>query len=442
MSYTELQVTSNFSFLRGASHPDELVEQAAIYGYQKIAVTDRNTLAGVVRAHMAAKAKGIQLIVGCRLDLLDGVSLLAYPTDKQAYGNLSALLTKGNLRAEKGDCHLYKADVYGHSHGIKFIIVPPDHLNRNFDFDPHVTGTIKEYRDAFGKEVYLGATRSYQGDDQKKLYRLSTALRSVRYSVRLPQPMTFIIIISAGANCQDILTCIREKCTISNAGFKLHQNAERYLKPMEEMQRLFRQYPEAIKRTQELAEACQFSLSELKYVYPDEITTGGRTPQEELIRLTWQGADEKFNKNIPENIRETISYELEFIGRKNYASYFLTVYDFVAFARKQGILCQGRGSAANSTVCYCLGITSVDPSKFKLLFARFMSDARDEPPDIDVHFEHERREEVIQYIYKYGRDQAAVVATVTQLHFKGAVSDVAKAMGLSADTINRHSGSV
>ena len=441
MSYTELQVTSNFSFLRGASHPDELVEQAAIYGYQKIAVTDRNTLAGVVRAHMAAKAKGIQLIVGCRLDLLDGVSLLAYPTDKQAYGNLSALLTKGNLRAEKGDCHLYKADVYGHSHGIKFIIVPPDHLNRNFDFDPHFTGTVKEYRDAFGKEVYLGATRSYQGDDQKKLYRLSQLSGQLDIPLIATNDVHYHNL--SRRELQDILTCIREKCTISNAGFKLHQNAERYLKPMEEMQRLFRQYPEAIKRTQELAEACQFSLSELKYVYPDEITTGGRTPQEELIRLTWQGADEKFNKNIPENIRETISYELEFIGRKNYASYFLTVYDFVAFARKQGILCQGRGSAANSTVCYCLGITSVDPSKFKLLFARFMSDARDEPPDIDVDFEHERREEVMQYIYnKYGRDRAAVVATVTQLHFKGAVRDVGKAMGLSADTINRLSGSV
>jgi error-prone DNA polymerase len=242
---------------------------------------------------------------------------------------------------------------------------------------------------------------------------------------------------------QDILTCVREKCTIQNAGFRLHQNAERYMKPIDEMQRLFRLYPDAIKRTQEIAKACQFSLSELKYVYPDEITTEGRSPQEELVMLAWRGAREKFGEDIPADIRKMIEYELEFIERKNYASYFLTVYDFVRFAREQNILCQGRGSAANSTVCYCLGITSVDPTKIKLLFARFMSDARDEPPDIDVDFEHERREEVMQYIYnKYGRERAAVVATVTQLHFKGAVRDVGKAMGLSVDTINRLSASV
>ena len=204
------------------------------------------------------------------------------------------------------------------------------------------------------------------------------------------------------------------------------------------MQRLFRQYPEAIEGTQEIAAACTFSLDELEYVYPEEITSEGRTPQEELVYLTRQGAKEFFGNEIPKNIADTIQYELEFIERKNYAAYFLTVYDLVKFARSKGILCQGRGSAANSVVCFCLGITSVNPSKFKLLFARFMSDARNEPPDIDVDFEHERREEVIQYIYqKYGRDRAAIVATVTQLHYKGAVRDVAKAMGMSVDTINR-----
>uniref|UniRef100_UPI00356AF4DB error-prone DNA polymerase n=1 Tax=Mariniphaga sediminis TaxID=1628158 RepID=UPI00356AF4DB len=220
-------------------------------------------------------------------------------------------------------------------------------------------------------------------------------------------------------------------------GFKLHQNAERYLKSAKEMQRLFRDYPKAIYHAQEIADACRFSLDELKYLYPEEITSEGRTPMEELIYLTWKGANEHFGDEIDEKIKTTIEMELEFIGRKDYASYFLTVYDYVREARKRGILCQGRGSAANSVVCYCLGITSVNPSKVNLLFARFMSDERNEPPDIDVDFEHERREEIMQYIYeKYGRDRAGIVATVTQVHWKGAVRDVGKAMGLSTDTIN------
>ena len=237
---------------------------------------------------------------------------------------------------------------------------------------------------------------------------------------------------------QDVVTCVREKCTIHTAGFRLHPNAERYLKPMDEMMRLFRQYPDAIHQTQEIAEACTFSLTELKYQYPKEITSEGRTPQEELTYLAWKGAKELFGEVIPEKIQANIKYELAFMEEMNYAEYFLTVYDIVRYAREKNILCQGRGSAANSTVCYCLGITSVDPSKFDLLFERFISSARNEPPDIDVDFEHERREEVIQYIYKkYGRDRAAIVATVTQQHHKGAIRDVGKAMGLSVDTINR-----
>lgn len=435
MKYTELQVTSNFSFLRGASHPDELVEQAAAYGYTKIAITDRNSLAGIVRAHVAAKAKGIGFIPACRLDLLDGPSLLAYPTDTAAYSRLSALLTTGNLRAEKGDCHLYKADVYAHAEGIKFITVPPLALNTLFDLDSSFKDALKEYREAFGNDLYLAATRSYTGDDAKKLYRLSqlgvpmVATNDVHYHH------------SERRQLQDVLTCVREKCTIHNAGFRLHQNAERHLKSIGEMHRLFRQYPDALRNTELIAEACNFSLDSLKYVYPKELTPSGRTTQEELVYLTWKGAKDHFGDNIPEKVKTQIEDELAFMEKKDYASYFLTVYDYVRFAREQGILCQGRGSAANSVVCYCLGITSVDPTKFKLLFARFMSDARDEPPDIDVDFEHERREEVMQYIYnKYGRDRAAIVATVTQLHHKGAIKDVGKAMGLSVDTINQLSG--
>lgn len=437
MGYVELQVTSNFSFLRGASHPEELIDQAAAYGYQKIAITDRNTLAGIVRAHVAAKTKGIQIIPACRLDLLDGPPLLAYPTHQAAYSKLSSLLSIGNLRAEKGQCHLYKKDVYNHAEGILFIAVPPSALNSLFDFDQEFKDHLSEYRTELGAQLYLACTRTYHANDAKRLYRLANlgiplvATNDVHYHE------------SSRRELQDVLTCVREKCTVQAAGYRLFANAERHLKTIEEMQRLFRQYPEAIENTVKIAEACSFSLDELHYVYPEELTSEGRTPQQELVYLTWEGAREMFGAPIPENIVKSINYELAFMEEMNYASYFLTVYDIVRFARNKGILCQGRGSAANSTVCYCLGITSVDPTKFDLLFERFISSARNEPPDIDVDFEHERREEVIQYIYsKYGRDRAAIVATVTQLHQKGAIRDVGRAMGLSVDTVNRLSGAI
>lgn len=436
MSYTELQVTSNFSFLRGASHPHELVEQAAAYGYSHIAITDHNTLAGIVRAHVAAKEQGIRLIPGCCLDLLDGPSLLAYPTNLDAYSRLSTLLTIGNLRAEKGSCYLYKSDVYQYAEDMIFIVIPPAGLNANFDLQPEFEKALQEYQKALGKQLYLGATRAYQGDDHKRLFRLS------QLSAQLNIPMVSTNDVhyheSQRRELQDILTCIREKCSIHTAGFKLHSNAERYLKTQEEMQRLFMPYPEAIANTQKIAAACSFSLDMLKYEYPEELTSDGRTPQEELTKMTWEGATERFGADLKEKTIQQLKDELAFIAKKDLANYFLTVHDLVRFARNKNILCQGRGSAANSVVCYCLGITSVDPTKINLLFARFMSDARDEPPDIDVDFEHERREEVIQYIYeKYGRDRAAIVATVTQERQKGAIRDVGKAMGLSVDLINR-----
>jgi len=441
MGYTELQVTSNFSFLRGASHPDELVEQAAELGYSEIAITDRNSFAGLVRAHVAARSKAIRIIPGCRLDLADGPALLAYPTDIHAYAQLSALLTIGNLRTEKGKCILYKSDVYTYSKGIKFISLPPATLNQDFEFDTSYKKLLSEYRDAFGAEIYLAACRYYHGDDIKQLHQLS------RIATDLDIPLVATNDVHyhhpGRRQLQDVLTCIREKTTIYNAGFLLHPNAERYLKPPEEIARLFRNYPDAIRRTQEIAASCRFSLDELTYQYPKEITTCGRTPIEELGFLAWQGAAEIFKQGIPDKISTAIRHEMEFIEQMNYAEYFLTVYDIVRFARERGILCQGRGSAANSTVCFCLGITSVDPTKFDLLFERFISSARNEPPDIDVDFEHERREEVMQYLFqKYGRDRAAIVATVTQQHQKGAIRDVGKAMGLSVDTINGLSGAI
>jgi error-prone DNA polymerase len=441
MEYSELQCTSNFSFLRGASHPEELVEQAAYYGYRAIAITDRNSVAGIVRAHVAARTAGIQFLPACRLDLLDGPSLLAYPTNTNGYSQLSGLLTTGNLRAEKGECHLYKTDVFTQLKDIRLIVIPPIILNGRFEFDASFEKQSATYRDIFGDRLYLAASRRYLGDDGKQLFRLS------QLSSKLGIPMVATNDVHyhdpGRRPLQDVLTCIREKCTIQQAGFRLYQNAERYLKSVDEMKRLFRQYPEAIRNTQEIAEACQFNLKMLKYEYPEEITTEGRTTQEELTMLVWKGANERFADNIPEKTTTAILHELKFVREMNYAAYFLTVYDIVRFAREQNILCQGRGSAANSTICYCLGITSVDPSKFDLLFERFISSARNEPPDIDVDFEHERREEVIQYIYqKYGRDRAAIVATVTQERQRGSIRDVGKAMGLSVDTINRISGSV
>lgn len=441
MSYCELQVTSNFSFLLGASHPEEMIEQAAALGYKKIAITDVNTLAGIVRAHAEAKKHDIQLIPACKLALLDGPSLLAYPTNQEGYAKLSALLSLGNLRAEKGKCHLYMDDVFAHQQGIIFIAIPPAAFSKGFNFEANFANALKIYKNAFGSSLYLAANRSYQGQDQKRLFRLN----ELSASIGIPLVATNDVYYHhpQRRELQDILTCVREKCTIQTAGFRLHMNAERHLKPIEEMQRLFNQYPDAIERTLEIAAKCQFNLDSLEYIYPEEITTEGRTPLEELAYLTWKGAKEIFGEQIPQKVVDNINHEMTFVKEMNYAAYFLTVHDIVRFARSQRILCQGRGSAANSTICYCLGITSVDPTKFDLLFERFISSARNEPPDIDVDFEHERREEVIQYIYnKYGRDRAAIVATVTQLHQKGAIRDVGKAMGLSVDTINRLSASL
>jgi error-prone DNA polymerase len=439
MSYTELQVTTNFSFLRGASHPQEMVEQAHALGYKAIAITDRNTFAGIVRGHVEAKRLGIRIIPACRLDLIDGPSLLAFPTDINAYARISALLTLGNLRAEKGECHLFREDVFKHSEGSKFILLPPLSLNEVFDFDQSFKNDAREYGNALGKKLSIAASRLYNGDDAKQLSRIAELAKELDIEMVATNDVHYHY--PDRRELQDVVTCVREKCTIYNAGFRLLSNAERYLKPIDEMKRLFGKYPEAIVEAQAIADACIFSLDQLKYRYPKEVTSDGRTPQEELTFLTWKGANEIFKNEIPEKIKSNIAYELKFMDEMNYAEYFLTVYDIVRYAREKKILCQGRGSAANSTVCYCLGITSVDPSKFELLFERFISSARNEPPDIDVDFEHERREEVMQYIYeKYGRHRAAIVATVTQLHHKGAIRDVGKAMGMSVDTINRLSG--
>ncbi len=439
--YTELQITSNFSFLRGASHPEELVEAAANLGYKEIAITDINSFAGIVRAHVAAKKKGIRLIPGVHLQLADGNEFLVYPVNLIGYASICELLTVGNLRAEKGECIIHKADLFSILKDVKIIALPSQQLNSMFELDTAFEQHLSEYKNRFSSQFYIAAQRRYNGDDQKYLYQLA----QLSNSLQIPMVATNDVYyhIPERRQLQDVMTCIKEKCTIHTAGFRLYPNAERYLKSADEMDRLFRQYPDAITRTKEIADACLFSLDELKYEYPEEITSQERSPQKELTLLTWQGANEFYKGQIPEKIISNINHELRFINQMNYAAYFLTVYDIVRFARSRNILCQGRGSAANSTVCFCLGITSVNPAKFDLLFERFLSQARNEPPDIDVDFEHERREEVIQYIYeKYGRHRAAIVATVTQQHEKGAIRDVAKAMGLSVDIINKISSSI
>jgi error-prone DNA polymerase len=431
--YAELDVTTNFSFLRGGSHAEELVATAKALGLAAIAVTDRNTLAGVVRAHLAAKEVGdIKFIVGCRLDLDDAPSLLAYPTDRAAYGRLCRLLTLGQRRAEKGKCTLHLADAAAHAEGLIFIALPPDDSHSSLDFESE----LRRIKQALGPQtrLYLAARHAYRGDDRARI----AALAQLAARVGLPLVATGAVLYHAAHRrpLQDVLTCIREKCTIHDAGLKLEANAERHLKPPQEMARLFAGHEDALHRTIEIADACIFSLDELKYEYPDEPVPEGKTPQSHLEDLTWEGAAWRFPGGIPERVRDTLEKELALIEELDYARYFLTVHDIVHYARSLDILCQGRGSAANSAVCYCLAITNVDPTEIDLLFERFVSPERKEPPDIDVDFEHERREEVIQYIYgRYGRDRAGIAATVISYRGRSAVREVGKALGLSEDTV-------
>jgi len=438
INYAELQITSNFSFMRGGSHPEELAEYAAQLGYTHIAITDHNSMAGVVRAHIAIKNENkIKLIPACRLDLMDGPSLLAYPTDIKAWSRLCGVLTKGNLRTEKGKCELYKQDIFDNCEGIKFIVIPPDTLNAHFDFDDNFKANLNQYKTALGSQLYIAASRSYSGDDAKRFHRLAQTC--------IPMVATGNVHYHAPERreLQDIETCVREKCTIYNAGFKLHANAERYLKPLDELERLFRQYPDALARTQEIANACNFSLDELKYLEPEWISPDGRTADEHLAEHTWAGAKKMFGDSITPGIIEQINFELDFFAKRSLAPYFLRIYEYTQKADELGILHQGRGSAANCTVCFCLGITPVNPLKQRMLFSRFMSEAREEWPDVDCDFEHERREEIIQWIYEtYGREYAGIVATVTMQRHKGALRDVGKAMGLSEDTIKRLGGAI
>lgn len=435
LAYAELAVTSNFSFLRGASHAAELVEAAARLGLAAIGIADRNTLAGVVRAHVAARTHPVRLLVGARLVLRDGFEVIVYPVDRAAYGRLARLLTTGNRRAPKGACYLDFDDLALLGGGQHLIAMPPDMPGTAFG------QRLALLAEGFPGMVSLALSPRYRGSDRAGFGYL--ARLAERCDTPLVATNDVLYHTPARRPLQDVLTCIREHVTIDGAGFRLERNAERHLKAPAEMARLLSGYERAVARSVEIAGACRFSLDELSPGYPDEPAGESATPQEELERLTWLGAARRFPTGIDDKVRATIGRELRLIGELGYASYFLTVEDIVRFARSQEppILCQGRGSSANSVVCFCLGITSVDPNEIDLLFERFISSARNEPPDIDVDFEHERREEVIQYIYaKYGRDRAGLAATVIRYRARSAVNDVGKVMGLSADVVMAISG--
>jgi len=425
--YAELQVTSHFSFLRGASSCEELFVEAHALGIEALAIVDRNSLAGIVRAHQAAKETGIRLIVGCRLDLDDGMSVLVYPTDRPAYSRLCRLLSLGKQRGGKAKCILGWDDLVTYGEGQIAVLVPDE-------ADETCAQQLRCLKTAFGGRAYLALTLRRRPNDQLRLHELSNL--AAKSKVRTVVTNDVLFHEPGRRMLQDVVTCIRHGVTIDEAGSLRERHADRYLKPPEEMHRLFTRYPEALARTGEIAARCSFSMDELAYQYPEERADPSLTPQQTLEKLTWEGAADRYPEGLPESVRATLLHELELIGKLNYAPYFLTVNSIVKFARSQDILCQGRGSAANSAVCFVLGITSIDPDRNDLLFERFVSEERHEPPDIDVDFEHERREIVMQWIFEtYGRDHAALCSSVIRYRTKGAVRDVGKALGLTEDVI-------
>jgi error-prone DNA polymerase len=435
--YAELHCRTNFSFLEGASHPDELVTRARELGHAALAITDRNSVAGVVRAHVAAKELRFKLLIGAEITPDDSPPIVLWSIDRAGYGRLCRLITRGRRTAPKGESRLRLGDVLEHAAGLLAGVVlkrQPTAGSREAT-PPRRDLPLAALLDAFGDRAYLLAELHRGPEDARLLQRwIATSRQSglplvaandVHCHVRTRQPL------------QDVLTAIRHGCTVAELGERRFPNAERSLKSAPEMAALFAQCPDAVARTVEIADRCQFSLEELRYDYPEELCPRGLTPMQHLIHLTWLGArKDRYPHGVPDKVRALLEHELKLIDELNYAAYFLTVWDLVRFARERGILCQGRGSAANSAVCYCLGVTSVDPHRIDVLFERFISRERNEAPDIDVDFEHERREEVIQYLYeKYGRDRAGMTAEFISYRPRSAIRDVGKALGLSLDRV-------
>ncbi|WP_313015264.1 error-prone DNA polymerase [Brevundimonas sp.] len=470
-AYAELASASNFSFLRGASHPKDLVLTAILRGHTGLGLADRNTVSGVVRAWSALRtiredglsppdvvrdgagpgevtyvedplndpalsdevrrrAASFKLATGARLAFNDGTpDIIAYPETRAGWGRLTRLLTLGNRRAVKGHCEIGLRDLIAAPEDLLLIVMPHARLDGLDRMLARLTG-------AAPGAVWLGAAMGRSGDDRRRLARLKAlagqsgapllAVNDVLYHDPIQRDL------------QDVLTCIREGVTVEAAGRRLNANGERWLKPPAEMLRLFRDAPEAVAETANLLARVGFDLGDIRYQYPEETTPPGQTPQAWLEHLTWRHAEVRYSDGVPDKVRALLAKELAFIGEAEYAPYFLTIYDIVRVARDKRILCQGRGSAANSAVCYVLGITAVDPAESDLLFERFLSSDRGEPPDIDVDFEHERREEVIQHIYtRYGRERAGIAATVIRYRPKSAIRDVGKALGLTEDVTAR-----
>ncbi|PZO67095.1 MAG: error-prone DNA polymerase [Paracoccus denitrificans] len=425
--FVELGVTSAFSFLRGASDATELAAAAHVLGYDAIGIADLNSLAGVVRLHTEARRAALRPIIGARIVLTCGTGFLAYPRDRAAYGRLSTLISKGRRHdtegrwQAKGICDLTLDDLEGHGAGLSLVWLPGDDLSVLPDLAARLPGL-----------GHVAASFLYRGDDVARINRLDRAARAAGLSILATNDVHYHV--PDRRPLQDVMTCIRHGTTIDQAGFLLNANAERHLKTPGEMVRLFARWPHAIRASRDLADQLTFSLSELAYEYPRETAPPGRDPMDYLAEVTWESATTRYPDGIPDKVRAALTHELTMIGKKKIAQYFLTIREIVNFARSKGILCQGRGSAANSAVCFVLGITPVDPAHFDLLFERFISEDRDEPPDIDVDFEHERREEVIQFIYdKFGRDRAALCATVIHYRPRSAIREVGRAMGLSDD---------
>ncbi len=467
--FVELGLASCFSFLRGASDAVDLVLAAHAQGYDALGIADVNSLAGVVRIHTEARTLRMRPVIGCRIETVEGLAFLAYPEDRAAYGRLCRLISAGRMRTldggwqDKGVCEIDLALLAGHAEGVQLILLPPDDLDAVFtikvpsnvipfrrpqesEIPDQVRSDERMERTAPFSELlpdiagqlptlrHLAAAYLYRGDDIARIERLDSLARAHGLALLATNDVHYHA--PERRALQDVMTAIRHKTTVARAGHLLHPNAERHLKSPAAMQRLFARWPHAIRAAREVADRCRFSLDELRYEYPEEIYPGGETPQAFLESAVWAGAGRRYPEGLPETVRETLQRELALIAKLDLARYFLTIKDIVDFARgqKPPILCQGRGSAANSAVCYVLGITSVDPAKHQLLFDRFISEERKEPPDIDVDFEHERREEVIQYIYrKYGRDRAGLCATVIHYRPRMAIREVGKAMGLSED---------
>jgi len=462
-AYAELAVATNFSFLRGASRAEELVLAATLQGHHAIGIVDRNSLAGVVRAYNALEQlkDGVipgerlsseepgattsppltmlprpKLLVGARIVFKDETpDILAYPIDRESYGRLCRLLSRGKLRAQKGDCTLVFDDLIEFNDGLLLAIIPPPRINEATKTTLHPLMEIAPDR------VYLTASMLHHGDDKRRLKKLCALARESRAKLLAINDVLYHA--PERRALADVIACIREHATLESAGRLLEANAERHMKPPEEMARLFREAPEAIAETIRFADRIAFSLDQLKYNYPDEPVPKGKSPQIHLEDLTWEGATQRYPEGIPDKVRATLAKELALIAKLEYAPYFLTVRDIVGFANARKILCQGRGSAANSAVCFALGITGVDPNSIDLLFERFISQERKEPPDIDVDFEHERREEVIQDVYKrYGHEHAAIAATVISYRPRSAIREVGKVFGLTEDVTAALAGSV